>query len=46
MDDKDDYLQHYANQISNEEKMELILMINEIIYVDYQNLLKDNIHYK
>lgn len=40
MNDKDDYLQQYAKQISNEEKMELILKINELIDVDYQNLFK------
>ena len=36
MNEKDDYLQVYNNQIAYEDK-ELILKINEIIDEDFQN---------
>ena len=40
MNDQNDYLSQYANQIANEEK-ELILKINEIIDEDTKNIFKE-----
>jgi len=40
MNDKDDHLLLYNNQIANEDK-ELILKINEIIDVDCQNIFNE-----